>query len=452
MTGVVVAESAPPSADVKSIPATGRGKRIVFSASAGVFQRLAQAASTLLIMPLLLKVLGPARFGVWGAAASLAWLAGIVDLGMGAALVTAVANATALHREDDARRYITGALLAGSGLAALILILATAAVLAGVPQAGGTYLIAIIGLALNIPLSGASSLWTALQKGYVSGFWELVQTLLTTVALVVATLVSTDVRVYVAIVYCGLVLANVGSLAHFLLRHPELRPRGVDHPRKAAQSVAGMGMMYFALGVVGGLSYLLDNVFALELLGPEASARMTVALRICLTALGILAVIAHPLWPAFAEAAARGDKRWIRRGLVRGSMLLVAVAVLGSMVLLAAGGPFLRWWMRADLGIGRNLLWAMAVWIVMLAVARVPLLLLNALSVVRFQVLVCLIATPTAIALKVFLSDRLGVAGILWATTVSLVFITVPAAGWRIGRWMKSVRQESQRLGCDSVG
>jgi len=426
---------------VNSAPAKGRSRRIVFSAGAGIFQRLAQAASTLLVMPLLLKVLGPAKFGVWGAAASLAWLAGIVDLGMGAALVTAVANATALHREDDARRYITGALVAGSGLAALILTLVAAATLAGgVPQTGETYLIAIAGLALNIPLSCANSLWMALQKGYVSGFWELVQTLLTTAALVLAALMSTDVRVYVAIVYGGLVLSNIGSLAHFLLRHRTLRPRGVDHPLNAARSVAGMGLMYFALSVVGGLPYLLDNVFALQLLGPEASARMTVAARICMTAFGLLAVLAQPLWPAFSEAAAKGDMRWIRRSLVRGSMLMFAVAVAGAALLLLAGGPLLRWWMGADMGIGRDLLWAMAFWIVMLALVRVPVLLLNALGIVRFQIVACIIGTSTAIALKVLLSQRLGVAGILWATTISLAILIVPSTVWRIVRWMKSYR------------
>jgi O-antigen/teichoic acid export membrane protein len=124
--------------------------------------------------------------------------------------------------------------------------------------------------------------------------------------------------------------------------------------------------------------------------------------------------------------------------LVRGSLLMMTVAVAGSALLVAAGGPFLRWWMRADLGIDRALFWAMAVWILMLALVRVPGLLLNALSVIRFQVVISVIATSLAIALKVWLAPRLGVAGILWGTTVSLLFISIPAAAWRIGRWMKS--------------
>ena len=245
---------------------------------------------------------------------SLAWLSGLVDFGVGAALVTLVAHAIALGRADQARNHVMGALAMGSGLAALLLAAGWAVVLLTVPQAeAGPYLIAVAGLALNVPLNSANNVWMALQKGYVSGLWELVQTLLTVGGLAGATALTTDVRVYVAVVYCGLLLANLGSLAHLLLSHPELRPRGLAMSIAAVRTVAGKGMMYFLLALSGGLSFLLDNVLTLELLGPEASARMAVALRICVSAAGILWVISQPLWPAFAEAAAKADRRWIRK-------------------------------------------------------------------------------------------------------------------------------------------
>lgn len=414
-----------------------RNRRIVFAAGTGVFQRLAQVASTLVIMPMLLKVLGSAQFGVWGAAASLAWLSGLVDLGMGSALVTSVANATARGQENEARRLVTGALTAGSALAGVVLAGAAVLFVYLQPTQSWPYFIAVVGLALNIPLSTANSLWMSLQQGYVSGFWELVQTVLTTAGLGVAAATTKDVRVYVAIVYGGLVIANLGSLGHFLLRQPQLRPAWVDNPLRAARSVAGMGLLYCALAVTGGFSFMLDNILALQLLGPDASARMTIALRICVTALGMLGVISQPLWPAFAEAATRGDLSWIRRGLLRGSLLLIGMAVAGSAVLVAAGGPFLRWWLRADLGIGQDLLWAIAAWTVMQAIVRVPGLLLNALWVVAFQVGVGLAGTSTAIALKMLLAPQLGVAGILWGTTASVAVILIPAAMWRIWRWSK---------------
>lgn len=413
-----------------------RNRRVVVSAAVGVFQRLVQVGSTLVVMPLLLRALGPATFGIWGAAASLAWLSGLVDIGTGTALLTLVARSSALESAQQARRHVTGALSIGSGLAGLMLLAAFVASLNGRAQGSAEpYFIAAIGLAVNVPLNAGNNVWMALQKGYVSGLWELVQTLVTTAGLIVATVFTRDVRVYVAIVYLGLVLANIGSLVHLFWCHPELRPEGLSVSWAAMREVAGHGVLYFILALTGGLSFMLDNVLALSLLGPEASARMTIAIRICTTAAGALGVISMPLWPAFAEAAERGDRKWIRKALIRGTALLVGLSVAGSSLLLIFGERLLRWWLHTDLGIGVGLLWAIAAWVLAQAFLRVPNLLLNGLSILRYQIAVGAIGTALAIALKFALAPHFGVSGILWATSAVVFIMGAPASTWRILRW-----------------
>jgi O-antigen/teichoic acid export membrane protein len=413
-----------------------RNRRVAVSASVGVFQRLVQVGSTLVVMPLLLRVLGPAKFGIWGAAASLAWLSGLVDIGTGTALVTLVARSSALDRAEQARRHIAGALSMGSGLAGLMLVAAFVASINGAAQ-GRTapYLIAVIGLAVNLPLNAGNNVWMALQKGYYSGFWELVQTLLTTAGLIAAAALTRDVRVFVAVVYVGLVLANIGSLVHLFWWHPELRPEGLWFSWPVMREVAGHGVLYFILALTGGLSFLLDNVLALGLLGPEASARMTIALRICVTAIGGLAVMSQPLWPAFADAAEKADRKWILKALLRGSALLVGLTLAGSSLLLIYGERLLRWWLHTNLGIGSGLLWAISAWALAQALVRIPILLLNGLSILRYQIAVFSAATLLAFALKFALAPYLGVAGILWGTTIVVFLIVIPASIWRIWQW-----------------
>jgi O-antigen/teichoic acid export membrane protein len=422
----------------KAVLGHKRNRRVVVSSSVGLFQRLVQVGSTLVVMPLLLRVLGPATFGIWGAAASLAWLSGLVDIGTGSALVTLVARSSAFDGAEKARRHIAGALSIGSGLAGLILLAAFVVTIHGdMRGSAGPYLIAAIGLALNLPLNSGNNVWMALQKGYVSGSWELVQTLLTTAGLVGAAMLTRDVRVYVAVVYTGLILANSGSLIHLFLRHPELRPRGLWMTWPAMREVAGQGILYFILGTTGGLAFMLDNVMALALLGPEASARMTIAVRICLSATGALVVMAQPLWPAFADAAEKADRRWILKTLLRGSALLVGLSIAGSAVLLLYGERLLRWWLHTNLGISKGLLWAISAWVVAQALIRIPILLLNGLSVLRYQIAIVSIATGLALALKFALAPYFGVAGILWGTTVAIFLIVIPASVWRIWRWAR---------------
>ncbi len=391
-----------------------RNHRIITSAGVGAFQRLVQVASTVVLMPVLLRVLGPAQFGVWGATASLAWLSGLMDIGTGAALLTLVARSSAIGDSGASRRHVAGALSLGSALACLILLAGLGAWKLGVPHAAPllTFL-AVAGLALNVPLGSANNVWTALQKGYIAGLWELVQTLLTTAGLLLAATRTTELWAYVAVVYVSLVMANLGSLIHLLHRHPELRPKELLAPVTAVKEVAGKGMMFFIMGLAGGLSFMLDNLLALALLGPEASARMTIAMRICFAALSVLAVLSQPLWPAFAEAAGRGDRHWIRRVLLRGSALLVGATVTGAILLVVFGERLLRWWLHEDLGISKTLLWAIAIWILAQALIRIPHLLLNGLSIVRFQIGVFSLTTLIALGLKFALSPFLGVTGIL---------------------------------------
>ena len=426
-----------------------RNRRVAASASFGVFQRLVQVGCTLLLMPIVLRVLGPAGFGIWGAAASLAWMITLVDIGTGSALVTLVARSVARNRVDEARSEITGALTIGCGISGLSLVLTALAWLVGAFHGSSApYLIAIAGLAFNVPLSAANNIWLALQKGYIANLWELVQTVATTAGLVYAATFTNDVRVYVALVYAGLVFSHLGSLVHLFILHPELCPRGLPESLESIREVAGSGILFFILGIAGSLSYALDNVLALQLLGPEASARMTIAMRLCMSATGLISVLAQPLWPAFADAAHKADRRWIRRNLLRGSALLVGVTAAGSSILLLYGEPLLRWWLHANLGIGRTLLWAISAWILAQSLVRVPVLLLNGLLLIRFQIGMCLIAGLVGLALKFALAPYLGVAGILWGTSITAVVIAVPASIWRIYRWADySARQELKTAG-----
>jgi hypothetical protein len=95
----------------------------------------------------------------------------------------------------------------------------------------------------------------------------------------------------------------------------------------------------------------------------------------------------------------------------------------------------LRWWLHTDLGIGQGLLWAISVWILAQALFRVPNLLLNGLSILRYQIALFSISTTVALALKFALAPYFGVAGILWGTTAAVFVVVIPASIWRIRQW-----------------
>jgi O-antigen/teichoic acid export membrane protein len=191
------------------------------------------------------------------------------------------------------------------------------------------------------------------------------------------------------------------------------------------------------LGLTTMLAVHSDNILALSLLGPEAAGQMAVAQRACMTALGLLWVLTQPLWPAFTDAAVRGDDRWLRTHIVRAAVLVTACAVGGAALLVAFGQQLMELWLGGGLAVDQGVFWAMAAWIVVPALGRIPDVLLNALGVVWFQVGVALVYAAFAFVLKLTLAPRLGIAGILLATGISYGCTHLPAYLWWVWRWMR---------------
>jgi O-antigen/teichoic acid export membrane protein len=407
---------------------TPRYRRVLLSGATGVLQRLAQLAASLIILPLVLHRLGETGFGVWGAATSLSWAAGMLDLGLGGALVTLLPAAR--HRGEDPRDYVTACLLVGVALG-LVLLAGGAVVLLAWPRLvpSPPFLVAGLCMAANIPLGLAGSLWFGLQKGHVAGLWDTMQTALMLGFIIAGALAGAGVTVMTLAVFGAGVLANAGSLAHALLTQPELRPK--LRPKLAVIGHAlRSGALLALISIAGSCAFVFDNVLTLDWLGPQAAAQMTVALKVCITAIGMLMVATQALWPAFVEAVALEDHGWVARTLWRGTLVVAGLACAGSGAIVLAGNQVLALWLRQDLHLPPALFLAMAGWIVALALPRVAGLLLSATTQYRGQFIAQLAATGLALGLKPALAATFGAAGLLGATPLVSLLVLCPAYAW----------------------
>ena len=98
----------------------------------------------------------------------------------------------------------------------------------------------------------------------------------------------------------------------------------------------------------------------------------------------------------------------------------------------------MRLWMGSELTLSQGLLWAMAAWIVIPALGRIPDVLLNSQGEVWFQVRIALVYSALAFALKLTLAKPLGVAGILVSTGIAYGLTLLPAYVWWTIRWLRN--------------
>jgi len=415
-----------------------RSRRVAFSSLVGMALRLLQTIGAFLTMPLVLQALGSERFGVWGSAASFSWMTAFADFGVGFALVTIVARNFALRDFAELRAQIAAAiavtlLLTASGLSLSVLLIPRFAS----PNVADAYLIAAALLAVNIPLSLSSNIWCGLQRFHVACAWECFQIISTLCVYFILTRVTTDVRWYIAATGGGIVVANFLSMAHLATRRPEIMPSiewpSVDRCRR----LLSLGSPYLVLALAATLSANLDCVVALSQLGEAAATRMAIAQRVCLAAVGLLGIGVQPLWPAFADAAARGDSAWMRRALFGAAATMAACAATGGAILVLYGQPLLDLWMGGGVQLGQAAFWVMAIWIALFSLGRIVDVLLNGLGKVWFQAKVAIAYSVLAFGLKFVFVGPFGVAGLLGATSFAWLVVTMPAFLWWLARWLK---------------
>src|SRR5439155_519166 len=96
----------------------------------------------------------------------------------------------------------------------------------------------------------------------------------------------------------------------------------------------------------------------------------------------IIALATTPLWPAYSEALARGDRKWVRTIFMRSVVGSVLIAALGGAVLTLLRGPIFSIWVGPDLVPSLSFSLALAIWAVLYSWGAAVVVLLNA-DVVR---------------------------------------------------------------------
>jgi O-antigen/teichoic acid export membrane protein len=188
--------------------------------------------------------------------------------------------------------------------------------------------------------------------------------------------------------------------------------------------------MFFILQACGLFSVPVDNVVIARILGPEAVAQYAVPMRLFLLLLSTATMFVMPLWPAYGEALARGDVKWVKSTLYRstGYTLLgfgsVAVGLAGF------GKIIMRVWVGNQIRPTYPLLFGMATWTVLAVFGIATSTFFAGINKLRFQVVVSVVAAVGMLVSKIGLTRVFGLPGAAWAPVVTAVPTTVLFAAY----------------------
>lgn len=416
-----------------------RHRRIFLTAGASFIAKAVALLTTFLTIPLTLDYLGLERYGLWMTLSSLIATVAFADLGLGNGLLNAIAEAHGKNDTARAARAISSAffMLVAVGLIAALLFAVGCSLVdwpgffnVSSPAARQETVPTLIVLAgcfvLSIPLAVVSYTQLGYQQGFASSIWSMVGSLLGLAGVLAAIQLRAGLPwLVLAVAGAPLVSTAANWLVFFGARRPDLRPALRAATAGEARLLFRRGFLFFLLQVSAAVAFSSDNLVAAAVLGPAAVAEYSVVAKLFSFVPLLLAMLLNPLWPAYGEAIAGGDLAWVRRTLRRSLLVSVGAACLAALILTLFGRLFIRIWVGPEVVPSFGLLAGMGLWVILWSAGTALAMFLNAANILLLQTVLGLIMTAVSIPLKVWLSSRFGIAGIIWGTVIAYGFIAL---------------------------
>lgn len=420
-----------------------RYRRATLTSASALGARGLALILSLATVPLTLNYLGPERYGMWVTISSVTAILAITDLGVGYGLLNAVTRALARGDQAAARGQISSALallgLFAMALAGVLLLVAPLvswssllAVTSARASAEAAPAVAVWAACflVGMPLSVASQVRWARQEGYVVHLTAAAGSVAAVAALLAAIATEQGLPVLVVAMAGPPLLASAANgLLLFGRDAPELRPSLALSDRRAGLMLLRAGFLFFVLQIAMAVAFASDALVATQVVGPEAAAQYGVTYRLFMIPMALVSIGLTPLWPAYGEAITRGDVGWARTTLQRSLRAGLVVAVPTAGILVAFGLPIIAVWAGPTAMPPFMLLVGFGIWVVLSTIGMCVAMLLNGAHEIRAQAVSAAVMAVANLVLSIWLTDRMGVAGVIWGTVLAYgAFTLAPMA------------------------
>ena len=415
-----------------------RQRRVLLSAIASALAKLISVSTALISVPLTLNYLGAERYGMWMTMSSLIAMLSFADLGIGNGLLSSVATA---HGEDD-RTRIGGYVSSG-----YCVLLAIAFCVLGLfvliypyvdwyrifnvkteiarREAAPAVAVLVTCFALAIPIMLVQRVQIGMQRGFMASLWQCASSVVALAGVLIAIHLQAPLPALVlAFLGAPLLIGVLNSSIFFLLLQPDIAPTRHKISRDAIKTIAKTGLLFLVLQVVAALTYTSDNIILAQMLGAAAVTQYAVPEKLFSLISTVIAMVLTPLWPAYGEAIARGDRDWVRKTLKRSLLVSIGVASFCSAVLVITAPWIIHLWVRRMMAPSLLLLAGLGVWKVLDVGGNALSVFLNGARIVKIQVIISITTCIAAVSSKVFLVQHIGIPGVVWATVFSFLFLT----------------------------
>lgn len=431
--------------------------RAALSTGSSLLNRSISLGTSIITIRLTLHYLGAERYGMWTTITSSIALLGFADFGMSNGLVNMVGDA--IGRKDN--RAAQSAVASAFWMLSAVAFVAVLVLAVGYPfvntsrlfnvhstlaiqESGPTLLILFLCFAANLPLGAVRGTLTGLQSAYVNNIWNSLGAMGSLIALL------SVIHLHGGLPLLALSLSGPPLLASllngaevFTFSRPELRPDPRCISLDSASRMFRTGMAFFLLQMVIIIGMQTDNIVVAQILGASVVPQYAVPARMFNIVISLLTMVSGAIWPAYVDAQAQSDGRWIYRTFLRVVVASTLVTALLASVLVIFGNKILAIWVGPQIHASTMLLVVLGLLCVVNSYLQPTAYLLNGLGIFRFQVINGLTMAVVNLGLSIMFVKMYGVVGAVLGTVVAQTLIQAVPYGFVTMRILKRLRHQT---------
>jgi O-antigen/teichoic acid export membrane protein len=387
------------------------------------------AVVSLVMTPVLVAGLGTEAFGVWAVVNSLSVYRDVLQFGFVAATPKYVAEHTALRDHDGVRSAIATSfwILVGLGTLALLLGLGVAAAFPSIFQVPSDLhdsaqllvVVMVIDFALSIPFNVFSGTLMGLQR------YDLLNA--TQVAVWVSQAIGWAIVLAAGggLVALGVVTAALsigGQLSRYLIAR-RLVPGISVSPRRANRALvrpfAGLSIWLAIEDVTHILLTRIDVIVVGAVLGVGPAGVYSIAQKLTLALRQFVEPVSILFFPHSSELAALRDSAGIRRSVLAGTRLQLAIAAPLALTLATLAGPVIEAWVGPGFSAAVPVAVFLSATIVTWMLSNIGLTMLLGSGRARTPALIHAVEAGLNLGLSVLFAHLIGLEGVALGTFVA---------------------------------
>lgn len=410
--------------------------------------RVVNIGTGLITIPLTLSYLGKEQFGLWMTLTSFVAFLTFTDMGLGIGLQNALAEC---HGKEDKRnpsRYISSTLFVMILVMLLLIIIALfvlphfdlAKLFKLETESAKKELLLttqafLITFGFGLPCGLIQRIYIGYQDGYRADLWLTIGRIAALLGVLICIYFKLGLP-FLAAIFMGspFLLLLIGSI-FFFKRHSWLRPSfgniGYSYLKRIfGTGLTAVGAQIGRIMIYGGPALIIANR-----LGVVAVTPFAIAQKLLSMASIILTTVVQPLWPAYGEAAARGDWGWVtktfKRTVLGGFFIQIPifflVAIFGQFIIkIWAGREAIPDW---------NLLMVLNIWYLIAVCNVCTSTILNGLDHMIGQSIYGPILASAALLIGFFLTPAYGATGVVISVALIAVLGSAVASGIEL-KWV----------------